>query len=347
MTYIANKLNGERIPPRGKKGKGWRNTSVRDVLFNPAYKGTQVVNVYQQHSRLPKEIPDSAIYIEIPPIVDEKLWNIAQERRKHNKHLKLPRNGHWLLQGLITCGLCGYGFRTEITHNRRQYGCRGRLKYTHVDGSPRCTSPRLDAENLEQEVWNRVEAIINDPNRLESVLKDTVSDLRNRETGLSARIQPIEQRLTQIAKQKERLADDWVQTNMNAEKYSELKSSLDQEEVRLRSVKNEIDPAQLEELEHTRNMLEFWQRQLQSMAWNTENEDGSMVRVVDKPHETALKIVGIEDNDLTKALFFPATKRELLDKVQVRLVVFMDRVEVKAIFPIEPIDCQLFRPSSR
>ncbi len=131
--------------------------------------------------------------------------------------------------------------------------------------------------------------------------------------------------------------------NMDAQKYSELKSSLDQEEVRLRSLKSEIDPAQLQELEHTRSMLQFWQRQLQSMAWNTENEDGSMVRVVDKPHETALKIVGIEDDDLTKTLFFPATKRALLDRLQVRVVVFMDRVEVKAVFPIEPIDCQLFR----
>jgi site-specific DNA recombinase len=347
MTYIANMLNGDLIPPRGKRGKGWRNGSIRDVVFNPAYKGTQVVNVYQQYSRLPKEIPDSAIYIEVPAIVEETLWNIAQERRKSNKHLKPPREGHWLLQGLITCGLCGYTFRTEMPHGKRGYGCRGRLKYTHIDGSPRCTSPRLDAEWLEQQVWSRIEAIINDPNRLESLLRETIESLRNKEIELGARIQPIEQRLAQIAQQKARLADEWVQTNMDTQKYSELKLSLDQEEVRLRSVKSEIDPAQLEELEHTRSMLQFWQRQIQSMAWNTENEDGSMVRVVDKPHETVLKIVGIEDDDVSKALFFPATKKKMLDKFQVRVVVFIDRVEVKAIFPIEPIDCQDIRPDSK
>lgn len=347
MVRIANMLNSEGIPPRGRNGKGWRNGSIRDVLLNPAYKGAQVVNIYQKYARVPMEIPEDAITIPVPPIVSGALWNIAQERRKNNKHLQPPRNGHWLLQGLVTCGLCGYGFRTEITHGRRCYGCRGRLKYTHIDGSPRCTSPRVDADWLEDQVWQRIEAIMNDPNNLESLLKETVDNLRNREADLSARIKPVDERLAQINEQKARLADEWVQLNMDAGKYREVRRDLEQEETRLRSVRSEIDPAQLEELEHTRSMLQFWGGQLQAMAWNTENEDGSKVRLMDKPHKTVLKIVGFEDKDITKIMQFPASRRELLDLLQVRAVVFMDRVEVKTVFPIEPIDCQLFRPGSR
>ena len=75
------------------------------------------------------------------------------------------------------------------------------------------------------------------------------------------------------------------------------------------------------------------------MAWNTENEDGSMVKVMGKPHKTALKIVGFEDKDISKAVYFPATRRELLDKLQVQAVVFRDRIEVKAVFPIEAVYC--------
>ena len=78
------------------------------------------------------------------------------------------------------------------------------------------------------------------------------------------------------------------------------------------------------------------------MAWNTENEDGSMVRVVEKPHKTTLKMAGFEDKDASNILHFPATRRELLDLLQVRAVVFMDRVEVKAVFSIEPIDYQKY-----
>ncbi|MDP2729616.1 MAG: zinc ribbon domain-containing protein, partial [Dehalococcoidales bacterium] len=154
----------------------------------------------------PKEIPDNAIMIKVSDIVSKALWDTAQERRKNNKHLQPPRNSQWLLQGLITCGLCGYGFRTEVTHNRRCYGCRGRLKYTHIDGSPRCHSPRLDAEGLEEQVWQRIEAIIDDPNKLESLLKETVDSLRNRAADLSARIKPIDARLAEITEQKARLA---------------------------------------------------------------------------------------------------------------------------------------------
>ena len=76
------------------------------------------------------------------------------------------------------------------------------------------------------------------------------------------------------------------------------------------------------------------------MAWNTENEDGNMVKVVEKPHKTALQIADFEDRDISKLMGFPATRRELLDKLQVRVVVFHDRIEVKALFPIEDIYCQ-------
>ncbi len=350
MTALANMLNEMHIPPRGKNGKGWRNGSVRDILFNPAYKGTLVVNIHKEGNRGKKcfsNLPDDAIVISVPPIVDDSIWNIAQERRKNNKHLRPPRNGHWLLQGLITCGLCGYGFRTEVTHTRRRYGCRGRLKYTHIDGSPRCTSPRIDADWLESEVWNRIEAIVNDPNRLEELLGQTVEDLRNREADLVARIRPIDDELAHIAEQKAKLAGDWVQTNMNHDKFKELRDKLEREESRLKTIRNEHDPAQIEELEHTRRMLNYWQRQLQALDWDTETEDGQKVRVMDKPHQAVLRIVGSENEELSDIVHFPATKRKLLDMLQVRVVAFVDRVEIKAVFPIQPIECQLLQPTYR
>jgi len=228
-------------------------------------------------------------------------------------------------------------FKAEAHPNYRYYSCRGRLKQHHIDGSPICKSPRLDADWLEEQVWQRIEAIINDPNKLELLLKETTASLKGREEELKARILPIDEKLAQIAEQKARLADEFVMLNMGTDEYKELQQNLNQEEVRLQSIRTEVDPAQIEELESTRGMLRFWESQLQSMAWNTENEDGSMVKVMDKPHKTALKIVGFEDKSISKAVYFPATRRELLDKLQVRVVVFPDRIEVKAVFPIEAI----------
>jgi hypothetical protein len=50
--------------------------------------------------------------------------------------------------------------------------------------------------------------------------------------------------------------------------------------------------------------------------------------------------VGFEDKELSDIWKFPATKRDMLNKLQMRLVVFNDRIEVNGLFPIEPINIQ-------
>ena len=129
--------------------------------------------------------------------------------------------------------------------------------------------------------------------------------------------------------------------SMDPAKCREIQRSLEKDEARLNSVKSHIDPTQIEELERTQGMLKFWESQVNSMAWNTENEDGSMVRLVDKPHRTVLALINAEDKDISDAVQFPAVKRELLDMLQVRLVAYEDRVEVNSIFRIETISRQL------
>ncbi|MFC1979624.1 hypothetical protein ACFLVS_01945, partial [Chloroflexota bacterium] len=55
------------------------------------------------------------------------------------------------------------------------------------------------------------------------------------------------------------------------------------------------------------------------------------------PHNTALNLVEMDSKEVSKVLQFPATMRELLDKLQLRVVVFCDRIEVNALFPVAPI----------
>ena len=338
---ISEGLNKDKVPGRGKNSKGWRETTVRQVLINPMYKGTQIVHRYTHICNINKIDLSNTIQIPVPPIVNEQIWNIAQERLKNNKHVKPLKEGEFLLQGMISCGVCGYAYRTERARGVRYYMCRGKMKNRHLDGSSRCQSQSFKAEWLENEVWKRVEEIINDPNRLAVVINDTIENLKLKQADLNARIKPINDRLAEIAEKKAKLADDWVIRHMNNDKFRELKENLDREETRIRALKAEIDPAQIEELESTKGVLRFWENQIKSMSWNTENEDGSMVRLVDKPHQVALKVVGFEDGMLGKTLGFPASKRDMLNKLQVKLVVHNDRIEVGSLFPIEPINIQL------
>jgi site-specific DNA recombinase len=334
---ISQSLNRDHIPGRTKNSQGWWQTAVRQVLLNPVYKGTEVVNRHAHISLINKMDLSKAIMISVPALVSEQVWQIAQDRMRNNKHVKPNKQGAALLQGMITCGVCGYGYAAK----RRYYTCRGRMKYVHPDGLARCKSPYLRADWLENEVWKRIEEIINDPNKLFLVIRESIENLRLTEADLSERIKPIDGRLAEIAEQKARLAEDWIMRHMNGERFKELKDSLDREEARMRDLRAGIDPAQIAELENTRKMLNFWEDQIRAMAWNTENEDGTMVRLADGPHHIALKLVGFEDADLSKSTGFPTSRRQLLDKLQVRLSVFDDRVEVKSLFPVEPVGVQL------
>jgi hypothetical protein len=102
-----------------------------------------------------------------------------------------------------------------------------------------------------------------------------------------------------------------------------------------------VNPNQLAELELTRGLLRFWQNQVKSMAWNLEDpaiEDNSvMIRTMDEPPNTILKLLGIGDSELSDKMQFSTTQRELFDKLQLRLIVFKDKIEVKAVFPMPDI----------
>ncbi len=78
------------------------------------------------------------------------------------------------------------------------------------------------------------------------MIQDSLETLRLTEADLSARIKPIEERLAVILEQKSRLAEDWIMRHLNGERFNDLKDSLDREEARLKALKTEIDPAQIE-----------------------------------------------------------------------------------------------------
>ena len=51
-------------------------------------------------------------------------------------------------------------------------------------------------------------------------------------------------------------------------------------------------------------------------------------------------MLSIGDTGLSEVMQFPATQHELFDKLQLRLVVFKDKIEVKAVFPMPDIPNQ-------
>jgi len=349
LSAIANQLNKELVHPRSKTGRGWHSTGIRQVLINPAYKGEALVNRHCHIGDVNKVDLSKAIKIAIPPIVSEDRWNIAQSRLVNNKNLKPTQGELFTLQGLIKCGICGYSYRTERTPAHRYYVCRGKLKTTHLDGSPKCKNRYVRADYLEQAVWTRVMDIINDPNKLKPMIIDAIGKLKERESSLEARLLPIEKRLKEITERKSRLADKFIIDNMDSEKYKVAQQNLEKEEARLIALRKDVDPNQLAELESTRGILTFWQNQVKEMERNLEEPDEDkriMFKIRDEPHNYVLKFLRMGNTNFSENMQFPTTQRELFDKLQLRLIVFKDKIEVKAIFPmpdIMPQECTFTR----
>ena len=107
LFAISQSLNRYGIPPRAKRSQGWWQTAVRQVLLNPVYRGTEVVNRHAHISRINSMDLSNAIMISVPALVSEQEWQIAQARMQGNKHVKPNAQGTHLLQGMISCAMAG------------------------------------------------------------------------------------------------------------------------------------------------------------------------------------------------------------------------------------------------
>jgi hypothetical protein len=276
------------------------------------------------------------------PIVSKEKWDIAQARLSNNKHVKATDDGLFILQGLIKCGLCGCSYRAERMGGGRYYCCRGQLKTAHLDSSPRCKNRNLRAEGIERAVLKRLNDIINDPNQVIVILKDGITNLKKRESDLEARLLPIERRLKEITEMKSRLADKFIIDNMDAEKYKDARNNLEKEETRLMALRKDCDPSQLLELESTKESIKRYQGLVDYMVFNLEGEEaeGVMLQVMTEPHEYIKNLLTNGSKDMSEKVQLPTTPREWLDLLQLQLVVFKDKIEVKSTIPLPDIQTQ-------
>ncbi|HEY41530.1 MAG TPA: recombinase family protein [Dehalococcoidia bacterium] len=332
---IARNLNEDGIKPRShetkRRARQWYAGAVRDTISHTGYKG------------------EHPLGIRMPAIIEPALWQLAQERRKDNRKLHRREGSPWLLQGLVKCGLCGHALACNWSHStRRIYSCRGRLQLSKVIHD-KCSLKPLDAEWLEEAVWDKVTDALSNPTSLMLALDDYISKLTEKSAELEKAIRPIEAELAEIAEKKRRLAEDWVVGSLPKDKANAIKANLDIEEIRLKSIKDEIDPAQLEELETTRYWLQFWAGRRHdldlrlNLIMGNQTEKGQAAEVA----KVITGMADIEDASLRDEVGSPATKRQLLDYLQCAVIPYPDRIEIKAFLPVNNIELQEYNPSYR
>jgi site-specific DNA recombinase len=197
----------EILSPSGRPS--WNRNVVWAMLKNPAYKGKAAFGKTRNVPKLPRLRPykgsieqpkqnyhskkiekESWIYISVPMIIDEVLFDSVQEQLEENRKIaaRIGKKGAtYLLQGLVVCKRCGYAYCGKTVkshyiskHNIKKvyiskfYACTDSC---HRGRNKTCNSKQIGGDTLEIAVWEEVKNLLENPDRILNEYQRRISEL--------------------------------------------------------------------------------------------------------------------------------------------------------------------------
>lgn len=201
----------------------WSRSTINGILKNSAYRGIAYYgkkeNCEFSSTRLPgrkirlngrrqpkrgtrsKDKKDW-IGIPVPSIIDNDSYEMAQELMKTNKSRSL-RNAKpgSLLQGVISCKECGYGFITTLSGKKSKgygyYRCSKR------DG--KCTNRGIRVDSLDKAIWESLMAMLESPELIQEEVSKRLSDIEK--APLVKQRELLSNKIEKLEKESNRLLD--------------------------------------------------------------------------------------------------------------------------------------------
>ncbi len=217
---IAKQLTAEGVPTPRAVGR-WYDRTVTRILGLEAYKGTwwfgKRRHVATENGTRRYDRPeDEWVGVPFPPVVDEEIWDLAQEAKKR----RLSQSGRnskifYLLQHLVRCAECGYlmgcranrrqtarrdgkVYRYELDPPRRYYRCYG----MENEGVKCRERPHIRAERLEALIWGEVKKVLENPGVIVAGIE--AMDSRADNGGLDEDIAIAERELQKVQMEEDR-----------------------------------------------------------------------------------------------------------------------------------------------
>jgi site-specific DNA recombinase len=225
------------------RGGRWRGAHIGRMMGNSLYIGTGHAHKieavepkvqqrgYRKHlksgrRKRPKEewIPFSA-----PNIVDEEIFELAQQRLQRNRQWAARRTKHnYLLRGLLTCECCQKAMFAETVS--KSYLCgHSRPAYAKDQGFDPCENKRrVPVGQLDELVWREVVKLMKKP----AMLKKHYPNLREKIHPRATKGSPdkLDAKIEEVQKQMKRANNLFIRGMLDQAshdaKYSELKSKL-------------------------------------------------------------------------------------------------------------------------
>ena len=232
IREVCRRLRQEGIPTRTGKA-AWDRTTVWHMLKNPAYKGTAAFGKRRNVPLKPKRLrplrgrPENPrrpvsylhtaagdqIFIEVPALISEELFAVVQAQL-HENRLRMrarSRGRRYLLQGLVVCKRCGYGYYGTFNGcgpaggkvRYAYYRCTGSDAY-RFGGQRLCSNKPVRVDLLEAAVWEDVRSLLSEPGRIKGEY-----ERRCRKTGPDGgrAVDQVAKLINQVKKSISRLID--------------------------------------------------------------------------------------------------------------------------------------------
>jgi len=185
MYKVIQELYARKISPPKRKSEYWRKSAIERLLNRHDYigttyynKGMAVVPKHPQHVGGYKKIKKSSRklkpreeWIEIPvsPILDRNLFEKAHQRLKENQlYSKRNKTYKYFLSGKVFCACHHY------------YRCAQRIYKFPL--TTKCTYDGVNAEILDEMVWNRLLAMLSNP----QVIKGQVARWEKKQSKINS-----------------------------------------------------------------------------------------------------------------------------------------------------------------
>jgi len=176
---IAKRLSEMHTPTPGETNSGyhrkreagmWHPYAVLGIIARETYAGIWRfgVRIGPTRNERPKE---EWVEVHVPPLVDRKTWETAQELREQNKLFSKRNAKHdYLLSGLIRC-TCGSAMSGEYFSDHRYYTCTWRNNHhTHLEERT-CWASSVRADAIEEDVWDSIVSLFANLDTLEAHLR--------------------------------------------------------------------------------------------------------------------------------------------------------------------------------
>lgn len=175
MMGIAAPSASDGVKRRLVRGTNiWRVVTIMRILKSETYAG-----VWRYGKRIGAngkggQRPESEqITVQVPAIVDHTTWEAAQARIEYNKQMsKRNCKREYLLRGMVRCAQCGHRMAGNAIKNgkHRYYRC-GRQYFAKL-GEHVCVKIRVNADVIENWVWEYVLDVMANRKRFEKALCD-------------------------------------------------------------------------------------------------------------------------------------------------------------------------------